>query len=106
MFHLSICQTKNLDLDDDPSIESLSKVSEFQFNWNDIPTTKFEDIAGLEDVKEIVTSLCEVKIADETINILHKKSNRFRQLVKNIMTFENLAQTNGYKTITNKELGW
>lgn len=60
----------------------------------------------LEDVKEIVTSLCEVKIADETIDILHKKSNRFRQLVKNIMAFENLAQTNGYKTITNKELGW
>ena len=47
-------QTKNLDLDDDPSLESLAKASEFQFNWNDIPTTKFEDIAGLEDVKEIV----------------------------------------------------
>ena len=28
--------------------------SEFQFNWNDLPSVKFEDIAGLEDVKEIV----------------------------------------------------
>lgn len=27
---------------------------DFQFNWNDLPTIKFEDIAGLEDVKEIV----------------------------------------------------
>jgi hypothetical protein len=60
----------------------------------------------MDDVKEIVTSLCEVKIADETVKTLQKKSNRFRQLVKNITTFENLAHTNGCKSITNEELGW
>ena len=60
----------------------------------------------LDDVKEIISSLCEVKIADETVETLHRKSNRFRQIVKNIMAFENLAHTNGCKVITNKELGW
>ena len=32
--------------------------SEFQFKWDDIPSVKFEDIAGLENVKELV----EVKV--------------------------------------------
>lgn len=47
-------QAKNNNVDDDTEIELLNKSSEFAFNWNDIPTIKFEDIAGLEDVKEIV----------------------------------------------------
>ena len=60
----------------------------------------------LEDVREIVTSLSEVQIEDEVIEIIHKKANRFRQIVKLIIKIEDFAKTNNCRTITNHELGW
>ncbi|MBR1425024.1 AAA family ATPase [bacterium] len=60
----------------------------------------------IDDVKEIVNTLSEVEIEDTTIETLYQKANRFRQIVKYITKMENLAKTNGYKVITNKELWW
>ena len=36
----------------------------------------------LDDVKMIIEQLSEVKITDEAIEFIHKKANRFRQIVK------------------------
>ncbi len=60
----------------------------------------------LDDVKNIIEQLSEVKIDDEVVDIIHQKANRFRQIVKLILKIENLAQTNGYEIVTKKELGW
>lgn len=57
-----------------------------------------------DDVKEIITQLSEVKIADEAIHLIHQKANRFRQIVKLIYKAEQIAKTNGLKEITSKDL--
>lgn len=53
-----------------------------------------------EDVKTIINTLSDVPIEDSAIEIVYQKSNRFRQIVKIILKFENLAKTNDYKVIT------
>lgn len=60
----------------------------------------------IDDVKEIVESLCEVKVSEEVIKIIHQNSNRFRQIVKIINRIENIAETNSYEFININELGW
>lgn len=60
----------------------------------------------IEDVKMIVKTLSEVEIADDVIEIIHAKANRFRQIIKLITKIEDIAATNDYKVITKKELGW
>jgi len=65
---------------------------------------KFEPF-DYEDIKEIITSLCEVPVDDEVIKLVSARMNRMRQIVKWITKAEELAKTNGYKTITQKELG-
>ncbi len=57
-----------------------------------------------EDIKEIVTKLCEVPLDDEVIEMIAKNANRLRQIVIYILKIEELAQTNGYKKITKQEL--
>lgn len=58
----------------------------------------------LEDVKKIVTTLCEVPVDDDVIEIIAKNANRLRQIVIYILKIEELAQTNGYKRITKQDL--
>lgn len=53
-----------------------------------------------EDVKIIVNTLSEIPFEDSAIEVIYQKSNRFRQIVKLILHFENLAKTNGYQEIT------
>lgn len=53
-----------------------------------------------EDVKTIINTLSDVPFEDSAIEIVYQKSNRFRQIVKIILKFENLAKTNDYKVIT------
>lgn len=53
-----------------------------------------------EDVKIIVNTLSEIPFEDSAIEVIYQKSNRFRQIVKLILRFENLAKTNGYQEIT------
>lgn len=60
----------------------------------------------LEDVQEIITTLSEVQISDDVIEIIHQKANRFRQIVKLLTKMENLAKTNEYTLITKQELEW
>lgn len=60
----------------------------------------------LDDVKEIVETLCEVKVSEDVINLIQQKANRFRQIVKIINRIENIAETNNYELITVEELGW
>ena len=58
----------------------------------------------LEDVKKIVTTLCDVPVDDDVIEIIAKNANRLRQIVIYILKIEELAQTNGYKRITKQDL--
>ena len=58
----------------------------------------------LEDVKKIVTTLCDVPVDDDVIEIIAKNANRLRQIVIYILKIEELAQTNGYKKITKQDL--
>lgn len=53
-----------------------------------------------EDVKTIINTLSDVLFEDSAIEVVYQKSNRFRQIVKIILKFENLAKTNDYKVIT------
>src|SRR5574344_579956 len=58
-----------------------------------------------EDIQKIVQSLSEVKVTDEVLSTIKNRANRFRQIVKIINRIENIAETNSYKVITNKEIG-
>ena len=57
-----------------------------------------------DDIKQIVTTLCEIPVDDDVIEIISKNANRLRQIVIHILKIEELAQTNGYKKITKHEL--
>ncbi len=57
-----------------------------------------------EDVKNIVKTICEVEVSDDAIDFIFKQTNRFRQLIKIINKIENIAEANGCKMITSKEL--
>ena len=60
----------------------------------------------LEDIRQIITELSEVKIEDEVIELIHKKANRFRQIVKLLIEIENMALVNGHYVIKKENLGW
>lgn len=57
-----------------------------------------------DDIKQIVTTLCEIPVDNDVIEIISKNANRLRQIVIHILKIEELAQTNGYKKITKQEL--
>ena len=58
----------------------------------------------LDDVKMIIEQLAEVKITDEAVEFIHKKANRFRQIVKLISKAEQIAEANNLKEIGTAEL--
>lgn len=66
---------------------------------------RFESF-NLEDIKEIITTLSEVHIENDVIEEIHKRANRFRQIVKLLTKIETLAKNEGYQKITTAELGW
>jgi len=51
------------------------------------------------DVKEIVTQLCEVEITESTVGLIHNQANRFRQIVRLITKIEAVAQTNNIQIV-------
>lgn len=53
-----------------------------------------------DDVKTIINTLSDIPFEDSAIEVIYQKSNRFRQIVKLILKFENLAKTNEYNVIT------
>ena len=58
----------------------------------------------LEDVKDIISQLCEIKITDDAVELIHKNANRFRQIVKLVNRAEKMAEANGLKEITSSDL--
>lgn len=66
---------------------------------------KFEPF-NLDDAKEIIRTISEVYIEDEVIEEIHKRANRFRQIVNILTKIEHLAKSEGYTKITKEELGW
>jgi len=63
---------------------------------------KFEKFDAV-DVKQIVDELSEVPVENNAIEILHKKHNRFRQIVQTINSCETVAKENNLIAI-NKEI--
>ncbi len=62
-------------------------------------TVKFETF-NLADAKAIVEELSEVPFSADAIEILHKKHNRFRQIIRAIYQFEQIAKENNLAEIT------
>jgi len=60
---------------------------------------KFETF-NISDVKQIMEELSEIKFTADAIEILHKKHNRFRQIVQAINQFEAIAKENNLTGIT------
>ena len=60
---------------------------------------KFETF-GVNDLKQIFDQLAEVKLTPDAIEYIHKKYNRFRQLVQLINQLEIIANENNLEEIT------
>ena len=60
---------------------------------------KFETFS-IADLKEIIEQLSEISITAEAIEIIHKKYNRFRQIVQLINQLETIAKENNLAEIT------
>lgn len=60
---------------------------------------KFETF-NVADVKQIVNELSEISFTADAIELLHKKHNRFRQIVQAINQFEIIAKENNLTEIT------
>ncbi|MCD7779454.1 MAG: AAA family ATPase [Candidatus Gastranaerophilales bacterium] len=55
---------------------------------------------NIPDLKQIFDQLSEVKVTTEAIEYIHKKYNRFRQIVQLINQFEIIAKENNLSEIT------
>lgn len=64
---------------------------------------KFETFS-YNDVKSIVTQLCEIEMTDCAVKHIFSQANRLRQIVKLINTAENICRTNGLNLIDEKIL--
>jgi len=60
---------------------------------------KFE-IFEIADVKQIVDELSEIPVTADAIELLHRKHNRFRQIVQAVNQFEIIARDNNLTEIT------
>jgi hypothetical protein len=60
---------------------------------------KFETF-GVGDIKQIVDELSEIPFEARAIEILHKKYDRFRQIIQIINQFEIIAKENNLTEIT------
>ena len=60
---------------------------------------KFEAF-GVTDLKQIFDSLSEIPFTIESIEYIHPKYNRFRQIVQLINQLETYAKDNGIKEYT------
>ena len=60
---------------------------------------KFETF-GVNDIAQIINQLAEIKFTDDSIEYIHKKYNRFRQIVQLINQIEIVAKENNLTEIT------
>jgi Holliday junction resolvasome RuvABC ATP-dependent DNA helicase subunit len=59
---------------------------------------------SLNDVREIFSQLCEVELTDSAVSLIHRQSNRFRQIVRFITKIEEVAIMNNLEKIDEKIL--
>lgn len=60
---------------------------------------KFETF-GVNDISQIINQLAEIKFTANSIEYIHKKYNRFRQIVQRINQLEIVAKDNNLEEIT------
>ena len=60
---------------------------------------KFETF-GVNDIAQIINQLAEIKFTTDSIEYIHKKYNRFRQIVQLINQLEIVAKDNNLTEIT------
>lgn len=60
---------------------------------------KFETF-GVNDIAQIINQLAEIKFTTDSIEYIHKKYNRFRQIVQLINQLEIVAKENNLEEIT------
>ena len=60
---------------------------------------KFETF-GVNDISQIINQLAEIKFTTDSIEYIHKKYNRFRQIVQLINQLEIVAKENNLEEIT------
>lgn len=60
---------------------------------------KFETF-GVNDISQIINQLAEIKFTTDSIEYIHKKYNRFRQIVQLINQLETVAKDNNLTEIT------
>ena len=60
---------------------------------------KFETF-GVNDIAQIINQLAEIKFTTDSIKYIHKKYNRFRQIVQQINQLEIVAKDNNLQEIT------
>ena len=60
---------------------------------------KFETF-GVNDIAQIINQLAEIKFTTDSIEYIHKKYNRFRQIVQRINQLEIVAKDNNLTEIT------
>ena len=51
------------------------------------------------DISEIINQLCEVKVTESAISLIHLQSNRFRQIIRLISKIESVARTNNLEIV-------
>lgn len=81
---------------------TLKKIERFKHLFD-----RFSEIIKFEtfliaDLKEIITQLSEVSVTADAIEIIHKKYNRFRQIVQLINQLEIIAKENDLTEITDE----
>ena len=59
---------------------------------------KFETF-GVNDISQIINQLAEIKFTADSIEYIHKKYNRFRQIVQRINQLETVAKENNLEEI-------
>ncbi len=65
---------------------------------------KFETF-GVNDISQIINQLAEIKFTADSIEYIHKKYNRFRQIVQLINKMETFAKDNNLTEITKEITG-
>ena len=62
---------------------------------------KFE-IFNTNDIGQIINQLSEIPFTPDTVEYIHSKFNRFRQIVQLINQMETFAKDNNFTEITNE----
>ena len=62
---------------------------------------KFETF-GVNDIRQIISQLSEIPFTPDTVEYIHSKFNRFRQIVQLINQMETFAKDNNFTEITKK----